>query len=67
MDIHSTSKMLARMLGTKKPKNLIAENDQSDPIPELKRHPGMEPNAEMQNTLANMLGASSSKKYSPMD
>lgn len=70
MNIHSTSKMLAKMQGKKRPnRSEIIEHEQSEDhaVPQLRLNAEPEPKADMQNVLANMLGTSPSKKHSPMD
>lgn len=65
MEIHSTSKMLARMgqRNSNAPQSAESEVDDLFDCPQLTPNPS--PN--MANELNNILGASASKKHSPMD
>ncbi|MCL9683301.1 hypothetical protein [Legionella maioricensis] len=63
MTIHSTSKMLASMVGKSKPKSAETVDQELREFSE----PQLKPSQEMEHLLANILGASATKKYSPMD
>jgi hypothetical protein len=63
MTIHSTSKMLASMVGKCNPKS-------TEPVVQEPREfsePQLKPSPEMELLLTNILGSSASKTFSPMD
>lgn len=65
MVVHSTSKMLAKMVGKSKSKvtnSAVHEASESFTVPQLR--PG---SPDMEQVLANILGPTASKKHSPMD
>lgn len=64
MAVHSTSKMLASMVE----KSKSERPDTIDQEPgELFTTPQLKPTSDLEHILANILGPSSSKKYTPMD
>lgn len=64
MDLNSTSKILASMIG----KTKSNEIDSSEVSPsEGINVPQVKLNTEMENVLTNILGLSSSKKHTPME
>jgi hypothetical protein len=64
MAIQSTSKMLASMVGNSKSES----PDTIDQEPgELFTPPQLKPTSDLEHILANILGPSASKKYTPMD
>ena len=64
MTSQSTAKMLARMAGKSSSSTLIEESEE---LESLISAPQLHPSAEMEHILSNILGASASKKYSPLD
>lgn len=63
MEINSTSKMLASMVGKNKSKSIVSDNQTIEPF----NPPQLKPSSDMENVLTQILGASPSKKHSPMD
>jgi hypothetical protein len=67
MTIQSTSKMLASMLGNNNAQNPETVDTVAQEPVDLFSAPQLKPTADMEHILANILGPSSSKKYSPLD
>jgi hypothetical protein len=66
MGTHSTSKMLARMQKNAQSEKLITI-DSKQPQHDDLDSPQLKPEANMENVLTNILGASFTNKPSPMD
>lgn len=64
MTMHSTSKMLASML---KKKNSSSESVVAQDFLDLLDLPRLKPSPDMELALANILGSSLNKKFTPMD
>ncbi|KTD75536.1 hypothetical protein [Legionella waltersii] len=66
MSTHSTSKMLARMHKNPQSEKLIDIDSKHPQLDDLDS-PQLKPEANMENVLTNILGASFTNKPSPMD
>ena len=67
MAIHSTSKMLASMLGDSKSQNSETVDTVTQEPGDIFSAPQLKPTSDMEHILSNILGPSSSKKHTPMD